>query len=290
MDRRRFLQHVTATAAAVETLATGARAFDPPPKPAIAGHTLVCQFTLDATKWMVYEDLRTRDGALTFVPSRGAAHVMPKRLEATFSLASEPHLGLKLEDIGLSGRDLLADRLLAHGGDPDPFTVRDAAPPLGSARPQNPAARVAWDTFVGTKECSDTMPVFPAGNTRTYHPNQYFPELTDAAAERRHDGLLGGWMPAVLKVLPISDTAYIEILVFGDVEARERFIVQTWHRTTRVENGRITRVVYGHSYPAYPPARADPAPEAFYRALLVFANYWEKQLGDVIAVELPDSA
>jgi hypothetical protein len=55
MDRRRFLQHVT-----------DARAFEPPPALDIAGHTLVCEFELNSTKWKVYEDLRVRDGVVTF--------------------------------------------------------------------------------------------------------------------------------------------------------------------------------------------------------------------------------
>ena len=72
--------------------------------------------------------------------------------------------------------------------------------------------------------------------------------------------------------------AYIEVIVFGDVDAHDKFIVQTWHRTARIENGKITKVVYGYSYPAYPPRREDPKPEEFYRALLRFADYWDKQM------------
>src|SRR5207237_6789115 len=49
-----------------------------------------------------------------------------------------------------------------------------------------------------------------------------------------------------------------------------------------------TKVVYGYSYPAFPPRRKDPAPEAFYRALLVFAEYWDRQLHDASPVSLPD--
>ena len=41
------------------------------PLPDTEGHTLVCSFNLDQTDWKVYEDLRTRDGALTFISSTG---------------------------------------------------------------------------------------------------------------------------------------------------------------------------------------------------------------------------
>lgn len=94
-------------------------------------------------------------------------------------------------------------------------------------------------------------------------------------------------MPAVRKVMPISDGVYVEAMVFGDVEAHDRFILQTWHRATRVENGKVAKVVYGYSYPAYPPVWEDPSPEEFYRALLVFAAYWEKQLQDFAPAALP---
>jgi len=63
--------------------------------------------------------------------------------------------------------------------------------------------------------------------------------------------------------------------------------VQTWHRSARIENGKIAKVVYGYSYPAYPPARVDPKPEELYRALLIFAAYWDKQLHDVAPASLP---
>lgn len=306
MDRREFLRDLGVTTAALSYVATAERVaaeqrakpaeFDPSldlglssgPAPDVAGHTLVCEFKVRATGWKVYEDLRTRDGAITFISATGVSRVLPKSAEATFAETDPPYLGLKLADIGMSGPDLLADKLLQHG-DPDPEQVKSAAPPQGTAKEEE-RWRLPWNTFVGTKECADTMPVFAVGNTRTYHPGQYFPEITNDAAKKRFEGLIGGWMPAVRKVMPISGGVYIEVVVFGDVEAHDRFIVQTWHRTTRVENGKVAKVVYGYSYPAYPPTREDPSAEEFYRALLVFAAYWEKQLQDFVPAALPDDA
>jgi hypothetical protein len=69
-----------------------------------------------------------------------------------------------------------------------------------------------------------------------------------------------------------------------------KYIVHSWHRTARVENGMIAEAVFGHSYPAFPPARQDPKPEEFYQALLAFADYWDGQLDDVVAAELPDAS
>jgi len=275
MDRRQFLQSVAATAAMAPPLAAA---------PSDAAPASICEFQLDGIAWKVYEDLHERDGALTFVSSKGAKRVLAKSAEATFAEANPPWLGLSLKNIGLSGADLLADRLLAHG-DPDPELVKSAAPPLGSAGGER---YQSWTSFVGTKEAFDTAPVFYGGNTRTYHPVQNVPELQEALQKKRlFEGLLGGWMPAVRKVTATADGGWCEAIVFGDVEARDQFIVQTWHRTALIKDGAIVKVFYGYSYPAFPPARKDPAPEAFYRALLVFANYWDKQLHDLAAASLP---
>jgi len=308
MDRREFIQAAALTAAAAQALPAAPAQSETPDT---SGHTLQCEFRHNNIPWKVYEDLSRRDGPITFVPARGAARVMTKRLEACFSQAAVPFLGLSRQEIGSSLPDLLADKLLSGGGDPDEIQVRDAVPLIGSPVPPNPSAAPggnaaggggtnSWNTFVGTKECFDTAPVYAAGNTRTYHPNQYFPELQGggpnapaptgerANQRERWEGLLGGWMPAVHKVFPIRDASYIDMLIFGDVKATDKFIVQTWHRTARIDNGKVTKTVYGYSYPAFPPFKEDPKAEDFYRALLLFAEYWDKQLADFAPTTLPD--
>ncbi|MGE5113927.1 MAG: Tat pathway signal protein [Acidobacteriaceae bacterium] len=305
MNRRTFLQNAASTAATVAVaraasglvqksktkLAPHSRVSQHPVD--VSGHTLLAEFDLHGTHWKAYEDLRTRDGVITFTSPNGG-RVLNKTAEAAFQGEEAPYLGMTLEEIGMSPRDLLADKLLASGDDPDPTMVMKAVPPHGSAQfrrgQENPDYRPRWDTFAGTVEALDTAPIYPSGSTRTYHPNQDFPEITPEVSRQRFDGLLGGWMPAVRKVMPLSGSAYIEILIFGDVEAHDEFIVQTWHRTSRVENGKVTKVVYAHSYPEYPPARVAPKPEEFYRALLVFANYWDGHLHDFAATSLPDDS
>lgn len=314
MDRRNFLQHLAVATAAVRAVLGGsAEAWTPPavagsegggPGAAslsgsevdVAGHTLISEFTRGAEHWKVYEDLRTRDGAVTFLSSHGAAKLLTKSAEASFAQATPPYLGMSLEEINATRRDLLADRLLGQG-DPDPEKVKAALPPQGTDPSTGPPHRRArWETIVGTKECSDTMPVYPAGYTRTYHPVQFFPELPDRRttledadlARHRQEGLLGGWMPAVRKVFPQSGGAYDELWIFGDVEAHDEFIVQTWHRTVRVENGKIAKAAYAYSYPPFPPAREEPQPQAFYRGLLAFVEYWEEQLRGFPHADLPE--
>lgn len=312
MDRRLFLRNLAIATAGVKYLAgskacfavasgvesangaaapvaTAASSLLPLSSVDLDGHTLLCEFKSGGGTWKAYEDLRTRDGMLTFVSSAGTARVLGKNVEATFANDDPPYLGLALKDIGTSPHDLLADKLLANG-EPDPEQVKVAAPPQQSSLGRNRRFfRLPWNIYLGTKECSDTMPVFFSGSTRTYHPPR-FPELKPEMMGKRYDGLLGGWMPAVRKVFPVSDNEYIETVLFGDVLDHGEFIVQTWHRTSHIQNGKVTKVVYGYSYPDFPPRREEPQPEEFYRGLLAFAEYWDGLLQDFSAASLPDGS
>jgi hypothetical protein len=300
MNRRRFLQGIAAGATAIPTFASLAEPPESPaiPRPALRGtrdnvsvdgFTELCRFHLDGEDWAVYEDLRTRDGAIAFLSSSGSARMLPKTAEAVFPEPGAPYLGLDLKQIGLANPDLLANKLLAHG-EPDEDEVRRAAPPMDSAKPRFAFFRPHWNTILGTRECNDTMPIYPAGSTRTYHPIQYFPELTNELAGTRFEGLVGGWMPAARKVFPAADGSYYETIAFGDVLAHDRFIVQTWHRTAHIRDGKIVKVVYGYSYPAYDRRRVDPDAAAFYAGLLQFAEYWDRQLHDMSVLTLPETS
>jgi hypothetical protein len=297
MNRRRFLQTAAASATAWNNLPAAAdharmitgHGLISASDISVEGHTLLCTFTRAGETWKVYEDLSTRDGSITFVSSKDTARTLSKTAEATFADDGPQYLGLDIKDIGMASADLLADKLLANG-DPSEDEVRRAAPPMNSAHREGPNVRPTWNTFVGTRECSDTMPVYPSGNTRTYHPVQYFKVLTQERADKRYEGLVGGWMPAVRKVMPGDNGSHYEAIVFGDVLAKDRFIVQTWHRTAHIENGKIVKVEYGYSYPAYTRRRHDPGPEEFYRGMLEFAEYWERQLHDATPITLPDTS
>jgi hypothetical protein len=89
MDRRHFLQNVAVASVAATSLSSGTEAVaallneTEPATPAdIEGHTLVCTFNSDNASWKVYEDLRTREGVLTFISSRGQSRVLRKSAEA----------------------------------------------------------------------------------------------------------------------------------------------------------------------------------------------------------------
>jgi hypothetical protein len=304
MDRRDFLQAIAVGAASLDVLGGSSVAADsglkevakaskrPSGDPiSTDGYTLVGEFKRRSVEWKAFEDLRTRDGSIVFVSSTGEQRELTKSSEASMAEGT-PYLGLTLKEVSLAPADLLADHLLGDralkDGDPDPEAVKSVAPPMASTdkNPRN------WTTFVGTKEAYDVTPVYHGGSTRTYHPVQYAPELRQALKDGNvYDGLVGGWMPAVRKVIASSDRMYWEVVVFGDVGSNTtKYIVHTWHRTARIEDGKVTKVVYGNNYPAFPPARKDPQPEEFYSALLDFADYWDGQLHEMAPAALPDRA
>ncbi|QEE24418.1 Tat pathway signal protein [Rhodanobacter glycinis] len=306
MDRRRFLQGVAASSAAAGlaastrlTLAHATNAAPTKPRPvpppvrvprtqlSVSGHQPISQFENAGESWQVLEDLSRPDGNLTLV-NGDVACVLGKRTEATYSVAARPYFGMKLADIALAEADLLAEHLLRRG-EPDENEVRLAAPPVASQlNPEDYYGRLPWTSFVGTRQCADTMPVYTSGSTRTYHPDQIFAELRDASkVARRCEGLLGGWMPAAHKVVPLGEGRWYDMMVFADVDAEDRFVVQTWHRTALIENGKMSKAVYGQSYPSYPPRREPPNAVAFYAALLRFHDYWHAELSDTTTTSIP---
>ena len=304
MDRRRFLQGLAATGAAMsltgvsrsqsasDASAAFVQASHPPVRVPLSGlslqgHASVTAFSAGERRWQVFEDLRDPHGALTLSDGERAC-VLSKRTEPVYAEEGAPYFGMKLADIALAEADLLADHLLRHG-EPDEDEVRRAAPPVASQlNPENYYGRLPWTTFVGTRQCADTMPVYTSGSTRTYHTDQVFADLHDPKrVARRSEGLLGGWLPAVHKVVPIENNSWYDVLVFADVDATDRFAVQTWHRTARIEHGRMVQARYGHSYPAYPPRRVPPDASAFYAALLRFHDYWQGELADTCSASVP---
>ncbi|MFL8143368.1 Tat pathway signal protein [Xanthomonas vasicola] len=307
MDRRTFLRQGMAATAAVGTgaalalpataaMATTAPApalprLEPLPSAAHVGSTL-CSFTHLQQHWTVYEHLDDPQGQLTLWSDSGMLR-LDKRTEPAYPAEGKPYFGLPLAEVAMAEADLLADRLL-RDGDPDEAQARDVAPPPGSLLdPKDNGGRWPWTTFVGTRESLDTMPILPNGRSRTSRPEHAFKELgEEALIRRREEGMLGGWMPAVRKVMRRKGEpdSWYDVLVFADVRARDRFVVQTWHRTMKVQAGAIVAVHYTHSYPEFAPSRSAATAEQFYAALIDFAAYWQQALDGTVQAKLPDAS
>ncbi|APO94273.1 hypothetical protein [Xanthomonas vesicatoria] len=307
MDRRTFLRQGMAATAAVgagavlapQATAAAALPTPPPARPRLeplpsAAHvgTALCSFMHLQQTWTVYEHLDDAQGQLTLWTDSGMLR-LDKRTEPAYPAEGTPYFGMPLAQVAMADADLLADRLL-RDGDPDEAQVRDVAPPPASLLdPKDNGGRWPWTTFVGTREALDTMPILPNGRSRTARPEHAFTELgEEALIKRREEGMLGGWMPAVRKVMRRAGEtdAWYDVLVFADVRASDRFVVQTWHRTMQVRGGQIVAVHYTHSYPAFGSIRTPATAEQFYAALIDFAAYWQQALDGTVQAQLPDAS
>lgn len=300
MNRRRFLEGLAISASglgAAQTATTQSTQTTVCPADFKGDQTInteeyafLTEFSLGPRRWKVYEDLRTLDGPLCFVSCDGQKRIFPKTAEPLWQ-STAPYLGLTLKDIAGNAPDLLAQRVLEKGGDPDPELVKSALPPIvWGVRDWSNSSFWPGGTFLSTVESLETIPLFKDGSTATFLTKQYIPNI-DALVEkdRMFDGLVGGWLPVIRKVFPLSDGEYWEVLGFPDVERRERFIVHTWHRVARISEGKMVEVHYSRSYRPFPPRRRAPQPQEFYRALLVSAEYWESHLHGLISMSLPQS-
>ncbi|KAF2403693.1 hypothetical protein EJ06DRAFT_579650 [Trichodelitschia bisporula] len=259
--------------------------FAAPPSARIptSNHALLATITLANTTWKITEDLATLNGALVFTSPSGTQRIFRKTAEvfAPGAEASYPrYAGVPIRDVGMALNDVLADKLLT-GGEPSEAQVRATIPPLTRGP--------AWTGFVGNVQANDVMAIFPMGNTRAWQVVHMAPEVA-RYARARSEGFVGGWMPAVRKVFAVREGSWWEVVGFGDVDAPDPFVIQTWHRSMLVENGKVVKVVYGHSYPDFAGVQKGPPPEKFYEALLRFGEYWEGHLKDVAPLTLPDQS
>lgn len=309
MRRRSFLT----AAAAAPSLALGGRAAGAPSNAAeprlntaLAGWSAVsaealgglpplARFMWGGGEWRVHERRDAAGGTLWFVSPTGRMLALPLRLEACGVSDGPFYAGLDFATVALSGPDLLADHLLAHGDDPDPEAVRRIAPPAASRPdPAGYGPRLLWTFFLATPRGSDTMPVTPAGSTRNWHADQAVPGLANGSpmVAKRHEGLLGGWMPALVKRLPIDADHYWEITLFADAGADEPPLTPSFQRVCRVEHDVVRETRFFGSYPAFGPAgdpiAGPPDAQGFYTALLRFVLGWQAELQDVAVCRLPD--
>ncbi|MCQ8278565.1 Tat pathway signal protein [Acetobacteraceae bacterium KSS8] len=244
----------------------------------------------DGAEWRVHEDRARPDGDLVLIRADGAGLRLGKRLESYEPLAA-PFLGLDPAHLGQNGADLLADRLLAGGGDPDPAQVRDAAlSPATRFDPNAVGGRIVWSVFIGTRQGTQPMPLSATGSTRTLHADQIMRVRGDlhAQAALRSEGLLGGDLPIVLHRIPDGEGRAWEVMSVADVAAPAGAGVPAVQRICLIENGLVVQTHYRGTYPAFGPYRPELTADAFFAVLLDAVAYWRAKLADMARCRLPE--
>jgi hypothetical protein len=249
----------------------------------LAGYTRLAEIQVDNESWTIHEDLTKREGHVVFESKSGIQRVFPKTAEE-YAPAVHPkyprYNGVPISQVGMALADVLADQLLKNGEPPEE-QVRSVIPPI--------LRGPDWTSFVGTVEANDVTAVYAAGGTKAFHANLILPEA-GRVSKGRLEGYVGGWMPAIRKVVPVNANEYFETVIFGDVDAPDPVIVQTWHRVSWIRNGVVVKVAFGHSYPSFTKKQSGPPAADFYRALFKFGDYWQKHLSEMVPITLPDQS
>ena len=164
--------------------------------------------------WVVKEDLTGMEGTMTLTGPDGRSHLLKRFMEECESPSNGCYCGLDFGTLAIAERDLLAERLLAGGGDPDPLAVRAAAPPIDSRFTSEQVGRIVWTAFVAPPYAGEVMPLTPAGNTRNWHVNRIAPELSAErlVVRRRRVGLVGGFLALLVQQFPVGWGRYWGVL------------------------------------------------------------------------------
>jgi hypothetical protein len=297
MDRRKFLQGVAASAAgltagsgrperveAADAMAVADVPENPPVSPvSVEGYTLLAEFDRGPVHWKVYEDLRTREGALVFVNADGRQRLFPKSLERTFADPAKLYNGQTLREILDSQVDVLGREILRQPGDPTYEAVAPLLEPLANVYTRT-------YTFLGTRANYDKVPFQYGGRTANFDAAVLAPEILPIRdGHKVWDGLVGGWLPAMRFVYPEENGNWTELVAFAPfrIVNGNRWAQPVWYRVARVENRALKRVHYIDSYLPFPPRREPPA-SLFYQHFLDFHDNWNRELRDTMKVSLPD--
>ncbi|EHH67535.1 hypothetical protein [Gluconobacter morbifer] len=248
-------------------------------------------FAASGGKWSVKEDLTSMEGAMILTGPGGRCHVLKRFMEECEAPLEGCYCGLDFGTLAIAEHDLLAERLLDGGGEPDPSAVRAAAPPIDSHFTPEQAGRIVWTAFVAPPYAEGVMPLTPAGNTRNWHVNRIASELAldSPIVSRRREGLLGGCLPIVVKQFSLGKGRYWEVVTFADVDPVIPRQVPTWTRMMLIENGKVVRAVYGASYIPFGPFRHEPDAEQFNQALARCVEVWHDVLNDTLSPLLPEA-
>jgi len=198
------------------------------------------------------------DGAITFLFS-GSARCSPKSGEATFAEDGPQHSGRSeghwTRRPRSAGRQAAGRRRSRGSGS------ATAAPPMDSITTGGFGNRLRGIRSWAPASCRRHDPFIPRA-TRAVPPAQYFRDSISRGrrsgmrTDRRLDASGAQGFPATtVRIMRRSSSAMFSPKIVSSS--------QTWHRTAHIQGGRILKVVYGDSYPAYTRRRQVRASRSF---------------------------
>jgi hypothetical protein len=237
----------------------------------------------------VFENLETINGSIEYIGLEGTLLMLAKSLEPTHVAEETSYRSHTKEETILSERDILGREILALGRDPTAEDVAACIPPIRRVKYWGTTME-SPHTFVGSRDCVDTVPIFYNGITAAprVNPGVIAPEIEPVVTtEKIWEGLVGGWLPIVRFVYPVSEKVSWETLTFAVVDPPTTLAQPAWYRFLKLEDNRITEEHYFDSFLPYPLTQ-EPDPARFYADLYKLHVYWEKTLAGAMILEVPE--
>ena len=255
--------------------------------------TLMATIELHGEHTAIFEDFFHPDGHVVFVSESGVVLDLAKSLVPTRTDEKACYAGHAKESVLGAGHDLLREHLLAGSDDPDPVVIAGLLPPIRRASYRGGELP---HTFVGSPNCLDVVPLHydPSGARPRLNPLVVAPEIRGAIREERlFEGVVGGWLPAVRTVYPLSagypaeDGRAWEMIAFAVPRAPSPYQQPVWYRFVKFAGDQVVEARYFDTYLPYP-LPGEPSPEGFYMGLSDLHEFWHARLGGGMQVDLPE--
>lgn len=243
---------------------------------------------IDNDKVAVFENFLD-DGMILFVNNEGVLLELPKTLEKTEWDETGYYLGHKKEEVFSTMEDILGNELLAHQDEPSEKNIKDIFPPIQVMKYWK-FGDEAPHTYIGSKGNADVIPLYYDGTNGSGRVNVLY--VTNEVREsiekgKIKEGLVGGWIPVVRMVYPVTDNEFWEALIFAKTRYDSPLIQPAWYRYAKIVNDKVVEIHYFDSYLPYP-VKEEPESESFYRDLFIAYKDWNNWLPKGMRIDVPD--
>jgi hypothetical protein len=256
--------------------------------------TLMASLDARGEHLAVFEDFRGEGGHIVYVSRAGVRLDLSKSLVPTRVDERACYGGHDKKTVLGAERDLLREELLAEPGDAEAAVIAGLFPPIRRARHGSVELP---HTFLGSPACLDVVPLhYDPNNARPrLNPLVVAPEIRCAIDEERLlEGLIGGWLPAVRVVYPVSadypvsDDLAWEMLAFAVPEPPTPYLQPVWYRFVKLDAEEVVEAHYFDSYLPYP-WPVEPPAEPFYLGLWELHDFWQAHFRCGMHLDLPEA-
>lgn len=247
----------------------------------------VVEYT-EGEKTAVFETFADR-GEIAYISKNGVELSLMKTSEDTSWNETEYYLGHTKEEVFSTMKDILGNELLAEEKEPDGERIKNIFPAIQKMKYWK-FGDEAPHTYIGSKWNADVIPLYYDGTNGSGRINILYitQEVREAIADGKiKEGLIGGWLPVVRMIYPVTKDSFWEAVMFAKTRYDCPLIQPAWYRFAKISKGRIASIHYFDSYLPYP-VKTEPDPWAFYRDLYLAYYDWNEWMPKGMEIDLPE--